>query len=742
MRLSLIITLMKTENKEEKGEQMIVRTNSHGRALKRLTSTAMWVAMLGVGIGQEAETGTETPSGANELARGQAKLLDETIVTASRLKETLRESPYTASVLDRRLLEDRQTRSLPDAFRDVPGVLIQKTAHGHGSPYIRGFTGRQNLLLVDGVRVNNSSWRSGPVQYWNTFDIEAVDRLELVKGQGSVLFGSDSIGGTLNVSNRGSGYQLEDGKFWNGETRYRFDTNSQSHVGRFETRVGEGDKWGLHLGVSLKEFGDIRDSGVGRMRNTGYPEQAFDLKFEAALNEDLTMTLAHQYINQDDVWRWHNTIFNPGWSRDGKVATAGSDLARIYDQERSLTYLRLDGESKSEWLDRWNAIVSFQTQRDGQLRDRTNTGRPRTVQSAEIDTYGLVLTGESTVGPGVLVYGLDYYRDELSSNGLRNGVFDPSLRPVADDASYDLFGVFGQYRWQASKALELDFGARYSHARAEWEGYRPAGAVQDLPGDGSWDDLSLSLRGKWKLTDEWSMYGGVSQAFRAPNISDLTGSVFSLSGLNTSGSPDLTPEHYINYELGSRWSSQSLSFNLAGYYTQIEDQIVNVNDGLGGLAATNAGEGYVYGVEAEAAWNFHPDFQLRVLGAWQDGKIDTPQVLGGAIGRDTIRRMHPLMGRLALRWTHPGRRFWIEGLVDAAATMDNLAQADANDTQRIPIGGTPGYVVVSLNAVYQMQENLEMRVALENLTDQDYRFHGSGQNEVGTNAVFGLTYRW
>jgi len=124
---------------------------------------------------------------------------------------------------------------LPQAFLDTPGILVQQTTPGHGSPYIRGFNGRQTLLL-------------------------------------------------------------QDGSFYKGSASYQFDTNSRSHIGRVEQSLGEGQKWGVILGVSAKDVGDIKDSAVGRMRGTEYQEESFDLKFEAALSDSVTLSLAHSYL--------------------------------------------------------------------------------------------------------------------------------------------------------------------------------------------------------------------------------------------------------------------------------------------------------------------------------------------------------------------------------------------------------------------------------------------------------------
>jgi hemoglobin/transferrin/lactoferrin receptor protein len=120
------------------------------------------------------------------------------VVTSSRSETKLTDVPYTTSLLDEAILWESARRTLPEALQYTPGVSIQKTGNGAGSPFIRGFTGRQNLLLVDGVRINNSTFRSGPVQYWNTIDSLTIDHLELIKSQGSVLYGSDAIGGIIN----------------------------------------------------------------------------------------------------------------------------------------------------------------------------------------------------------------------------------------------------------------------------------------------------------------------------------------------------------------------------------------------------------------------------------------------------------------------------------------------------------------------------------------------------------------
>jgi len=671
--------------------------------------------------------------------------LDPSVVTATRTSRNISDTPYTASVVNRRELDDRFIRSIPDAFDSIPGVLVQKTGYGQGSPFIRGYTGRNNVLLFDGIRLNNSTWRSGPVQYWNTIDQESLASIELIKGQGSVLYGSDAIGGTANMLSRSSSFRDETGFFTHGRAKYRFDTNSKSHVGRLETSLGEGGKWGLSLGLSAKDFGDIKDSAVGRMSHTGYSEEAFDLKFEYALSADSTLTLAHQYLNLDDAQRWHRTQFNPGWVHGNHIIpdqTASGAKSEIYDQERSLTYLRVAGTAHDTWFDDYSATFSYQKSQDSSNRDRSNLGKSTDLRNIDLQTFGLDLQLESEIGPGKLVYGLDYYRDEINTFATKDGNPNPSTRPVADDSHYDLLGLYGQYQWKPIEKFEITTGARYSYANASWGKNYDATLGQDFSGNKSWDDLSLSLRGNYQLNQAWSIYGGASQAFRAPNFSDLTGNTVSKDGLESSGSIDVEPETYINYELGTRFQNESLSFGVAAYYSDQIDQLTSIpiNNIGGPEKRTNNGEGYVYGVEMEATWNFAQDWQARIYAAWQDGKVSSPDYLDGPFTSDTASRMHPFMGGASLRWTHPSQKFWVEARLKAAATADNLDNGAASDTTRIPADfGTPSYAIASLYTGYNVNDNLELTLGLENLADDDYRYHGSGQNEPGFNAVFGVT---
>jgi len=134
--------------------------------------------------------------------------------------------------------------------------------------------------------------------------------------------------------------------------------------------------------------------------------------------------------------------------------------------------------------------------------------------------------------------------------------------------------------------------------------------------------------------------------------------------------------------------------------------------------------------------NLAPEWLLFMALAWQYGKEDTYPTSAQIVAREYISRMMPLNGILGLRWMHLSKRFWVEGVLRMATRQNKLSTRDQWDTQRIPPAGTPGYVVCDVRGGIKVKKYFTISLAVENITNENYRIHGSGSNEPGTNFLF------
>ncbi|MEX1364045.1 MAG: Plug domain-containing protein, partial [Nannocystaceae bacterium] len=179
-----------------------------------------------------------------------------------------------SSVVTRQDLEERLPRSAPDALRGEPGVYVQQTAHGQGSPYLRGLTGQQTVMFFDGVRVNNSTFRQGPNQYFFTIDARTIQRLEVVRGSASTRHGSDALGGAL-LSTPVEPTMTVGRRPWTVHPRVitRFTTADGELGGRGQLDLSYRGKLGILVGAGYRDIGQLRAGGRVRSPTTGQTQK-------------------------------------------------------------------------------------------------------------------------------------------------------------------------------------------------------------------------------------------------------------------------------------------------------------------------------------------------------------------------------------------------------------------------------------------------------------------------------------
>ena len=665
------------------------------------------------------------------------ELLTVRAVTGARHDQRLIDSPRQIAVVTREDLRRRNYRSTADALSDVVGVFVQETNDGGGSPIIRGLVGNQILILVDGIRLNNSSYRLGPNQYLNTIDLNQIERIEVVRGAGSVLYGSDALGGVVNIITRAAGREAGTGRIgmrWFS----RLSSANMGAIGRAEVS-SQAATVGVIGGVTLKRFGALRggrDTGVQVL--SGYDEWDGDAKvrFELAAHQDLTV--AAQRVSQRHIQR-------------ADVVAAGSDLKWMWDPAtRGLVYAHYTVRELRGLLEQASVTVSYQHQTEHYQRIATPTP---TIEARHIDqtrSLGANVLFTSPVGlRHLLTYGMDAYGDRIASErtdvSLTTGDGLVGKGTLADGARYRSVAIFLQDEVDVHARLRLNFGTRYSS-------FQPHAVVSDpstgpLLIDSEQHAVTSSVRALFRLTSALDIVGGVGQGFRAPNIDDLSilgrvGNRFEVPN------PALEPESSVNLEAGVRL--RRLGGTVTGTYFLSEiDGLIQREAGTfagkafddsngDGVRSTgepsifqrqNAGRARIHGVELEARARLTPHWTIAGMVV---RTIGTEQITG-----EPLRRIPPTHGRAVLGWV--SGRCWADAYSVFASRQTRLAPGDLTDV-RIPAGGTPGFLTLNTRGGLRVNEALQLTVGLENLTNRSYRTHGSGIDAAGTNAILGVDW--
>lgn len=652
------------------------------------------------------------------------------------------ETPYSTDVIRREEIDRGLPRTTPEVLRETPGVNVQKTANGHGSPFLRGFTGFRTVQLIDGIRLNNAGFREGPNQYWATVDSHLIDTLEILRGPSAVLYGSDAIGGTVYLHTP----LLEkypEAFEWSARGVFRYASAEDSFTERLEG-LAAGPDGALRFGLTVRDYNDVvAGRHTGEQLHTGYDEYDADVKVQIPIGRRQTLVVAAQRTRQDDPWRTHRTIFGKEWHG----TSVGSDREVSFDQERDLYYVQFRADDLASFVD--SAYLSLSVHRHSEDNTRITSSLTKEFREFEITQPGFFAKLGKKTDFGFFTFGAEVYRDIVSSDGFNRtaaGVetnFDRG--EIADDSTVGLSALYVQDEIPVGERGTVTVGARFTRQSIDAEDVDPSGLGGPNLGSFSetYTNVSGSVRYLHRWTDELNLIAGVSQGFRAPNLDDTTAVRLVMSGQTDFPNPDLDPETSITYEIGARYRSGPFRGELFVFHTDLSDFITRVPAPLLGPSAftkENSSDGFVRGVEFGAGYALDDHWSFRADGTVYVGEQDT--LVGAEEKEQWLPKMNPATARLSARWTQGKGGPWAELVVTAVNAQTHLPPSDEADTQRIPPGGTPGFMLLTLRGGLKLTKKIAGTLSIENLTDRDYRWHGSGSNEPGTNVIVGIDARY
>jgi len=652
--------------------------------------------------------------------------LETVVVTATRIEQSVLDVAEGVSVIDSEEVRRMAPDLLAEMLRGVPGAFFQQTTPGQGIPIIRGLKGSQVLHLVDGMRLNNAFFRDAPNQYLGLVDAYAAERTEVVRGSAPSLHGADAMGGVVQVLTREP--ELV-GSEWTGQGRLYGAYNSADNglIGRAEAAAGHADTV-LSGGITYQDHGDRTTGGGTTVRPSGYRLDAADLKWRQDLDGRSELMVSLQYLEQPSTPRVDELL--PGFGQDHP----SSEQYEFRPNRREFLHARYTLESTARWFSRLQAHVARQTITDDRLiQDFGASDITREFNSSRLDGVTLQVNSPWGAGGGSdreLVWGAEYYTDEINSSRFRGpgagGAADPVAARFPDGSTMDSAALYVSNHWFWER-LAIDAGLRYSRFEIVLPATAEFTSVRLTP-----SDLTGDLHGNFEMAPGLHLVANVGRGFRPPNVFDL-GTLGSRPGNRFNvPNPDLQPESVWSYDFGLKASRGAWQAEAFAWYADYRDKISSrltgevTPEGRQVVRSDNLNRARLYGFEGGLRYLAREDLELYAVVNFTRGEESDPDE--SSVPAD---RIPPLNGRLGLTWRR-GERWRFEPYVDFAGSQDRLSPRDREDP-RIDPEGSAGWMTLNLLASWQATESASFGLKLQNLSDRNYREHGSGIDATGRN---------
>jgi hemoglobin/transferrin/lactoferrin receptor protein len=707
----------------------------------------------------------------------QVTMLEPVNITDAREDPKPDDVPYTMEKIGAEKIAFSNPQNSADMLQSTGSVLIQKSQMGGGSPIIRGFEANKILLVIDGVRMNNAIYRSGHLQNAITVDNNILDRTEILFGPGSVVYGSDALGGVVHFHTKNPILALNDTNNYIANTYARYSSASNEKTGHFDFNLGF-NKWGSITSVTASDFGDLRmgskrphgyddwgkvnhyisrigDSDVilenadtDIQRGTAYKQLDLLQKFFYKPSDSLDFTLNIQYSASTDVPRFDK--LNDYNDSDNTPDTLKFAEWYYGPQKRLMTSLRTSIKSKSKFYDLSNIILAYQRLDEDRINRRFNSAT-RTSRFEDVSVYSFNADFVKNIDTTQkFFYGLESTHNDVMSTAFDDDI-EAGVRAIAatrypdGGSKYSTFAAYISYVNKVKRKATLNLGARYNYTLANSQ-YNDT-SFYSLPYteiDFSNGALSGSAGITYKPTPQWKFNLVASTGFRNPNIDDY-GKVFEKDGFVVVPNDGLRPEYAYNGELSitkAFGDTQKVKLNGTVFYTLLDNAIVrrdftlNGQDSLiydGELARIqtnmNASQAVIYGYSATLVATPSPNWTFTTSINYTYGEDSEENV--------PLAHIPPFFGRTSISF-HKGKfhnmlysmyNGW-KRIEDYAGSTDNPSEAT--------VDGTPSWYTINFRTSIDITNTFKAQFGIENILDRHYKQFASAISAPGRNFVVTL----
>lgn len=699
--------------------------------------------------------------------------LAEFVVSANRFREPTQDLAERVDVVDARDIAFLDQPTTGDLLQNSGTVFVQKSQMGGGSPVIRGFEASRILLVVDGVRMNNAIYRAGHLQDIMTVDQQTVDRIEVISGPASVVYGSDALGGVIHMITRAAPFLDSAGTRIGGSALVRHATANNERTVHVDLSISR-KRFSSFTSITANRFGDLRQGRVRQADQPRFGERAFYVERSDGLDRvvvnadpDVQVGTAYDQLDVMEKLRWRtgaSTVHQinlqlstssdvPRYDRlsEAAIAADGSIVpahAEWYygPQRRFLAAYGLE-LGRSRWSDQARITPSFQ--HVVQSRHNRGWGSSRLGHRVEeVDVWGFNAEFEKRLARHEVRYGLEGYHNAVSSKAERTDINTGAVsylttRYPNGGSSMSTAAAFVTHTFEAGKRWILSDGLRFNHVGLDAT-FADENDFQFLNGRlrQRHDAFNWRLAAVYSPDTTWRLTALLNTGFRAPNVDDLAKVFDSAPGRVVVPNPALRPERTLNAEIGvNKVMGGRHSIQLTAFHTWFSDALVvrpfqqNGRDSLlydevmsQVTALTNAGKAFITGANATMT------VTLRDRLSWSNAITYTYGRVVNGDDQAPLDHIPPLYGRSGLEWLLARAKVEAYVLYNGWKRVRDYSDSGEDNLHYATPAGMPAWITYNVRGSCTLSTWLALQLAVENIADRNYRTFASGVSAPGRNV--------
>ena len=710
----------------------------------------------------------------------KVEMLDQILLPTIEIKpprETAHED-FSAVRIDK-ISKQEINFSVPQTSADMlqknSNILVQKSQAGGGSPIIRGFEANKILLVVDGVRMNNAIYRSGHLQNAITVDANILESTDVFYGPGSVIYGSDALGGVIHFHTKNP--ELSEDSTANIHTNFmtRVGSANGENTNHIDFNYGR-KKWGSLTSVTFSSFEDFK---MGKNRTVTYPNfgkiEEYVTSFNGtdyvknnpdqnsqprtAYNQlDLLQKFTFQYNDQTKLLLNMQYSTSSQINRFDKLNERRNGNLRFAEwyygpQNRLLTSLKLESKKNTKLYDYYTVIAAFQKIDEDRI-ERAFQSTNRITQNEDVFVYSMNADFFKKLSKKeVVYYGLELTHNDVNSSAweenINTGVKTPAQTRYPNGKNRITSAAFyATVDKMITEDLIVNIGARYNHF-LNFSTLTDS-SLLDFPFN-KIDFNTGALSGSFSVKYEKNGFRGEligSSGFRSPNVDDY-GKVFEKNGNLMVPNNQLRPEFVYNGEVNGakRWEKDDkeyLMIKIAGFYTAISNAILRANFQLNGKDSVfyqgamvnlqsnqNISSAHIYGSSVDARVSFTTFLQLTGSFNYTQGR--------NLEDNEPLAHIPPIFGRVGLTFSNKRIRVQANSQYNGWKKAADFSPNGEDNLEEATVDGSPSWITFNLYGSFKINKNLSIMGSIENIMDTHYKQFASGVSALGRN--FNLSLR-